>query len=1600
MQAGAVHRDAALSTSGPAAPTNSGSRGLQPRTSSHCESLHCQSCLSSSRVLQTSFYFTVFFSNNPPIFHSNRIPADLLGIAPQPPPKRAPTCNNAPSAEGESGTKATADGSNTAGPSASSPSMCMACQQRRWQAIFASPTLERRGPADSTHRMGLGGGSGGAASPELLVGDFRTEAASIDEVPQQTLQTVAFPTAFGSCGGGMGGGGCPLPVRKLGVRLTASQTTLPSVVSVHLGSSVGSPTCSAAVSSSTVQYQNRDFKGSEIACEESDAPQGDGCQNSTSAETGMNANPHDPVAQGSGTSSSVGISTSSANLHRYRNNSGDCNSSNESNHITACLSPNSLPINATASPETTPATATTTAKAAKTPAPFVPARFQPTFPVVNWEEKGVKEEQAGARTREGAPGAPSPTKAAPERALLRSRRARPTVGTRTPSDAASPPQPNAESATLQVSPALKRLAKAGEPISRPLPLPTSALTTAAAAAAPLTLSTAFVAPTKPSPAVKHAPPPTTAASTTSTSTVAPEPPVDTKVTALHAPPTQEGPPWNMRIEEVRSAKGELRYYRFVLAVPFAALITSHTGMMHSMQTRNAAAALVLACPPSGAHFRFFLHHVDVLRSVLNRTTEFAIRTVQRFFRLLFSPTQKPKGTQQQIFKEITKRLEMHSEACDTYRNVKAELANALSILFPLPLLAPATSGWVVPVLIQASLEAVRTRAESKGSRSAVGARETRNGGGASDGLSRLACSSWLTPNSMSSSAQPISLPPLSNILYEATVSLCEYSEGFVSAFVCGLLSLSQERGGMHGLRTHAGVATAAPLPPQFASPSTAVTDGVVDASASRAESPIITTTTVANARESSAAYPPLFGVDCVAANTATPDWLAAYASYFNSVAAENAENRIRSRAEAAEEGGGEGDGWVQLSRPTNTPVHIGLQRHLQAGNDDEGNDDDAYLRTHVSASTVSSMTPVLSPLTVDVEARSSSARPLRCRNPFTLSSATNAPYSKSNNNTNALNYPSDMSVGTMTSTSLAASPAPTATQLCTPSAEAPIAFHAAAASPSNAAGAGCSSGSAVASVNASGLSRPQASAAVSAANSVGATSSLPATAGASLISSAANPPHQPQSTRTAAAAAPAGGEEDEYALHRGRLGRVVIFTQDSVLARRLLLVAAFLWSDCCCGRGGGGGDRSIAKRLTRPFLDVGGSRNDCVYEDAQRMYETAVAAAVNSAEFANAPIQWVREEFSEACMTALCSRFSPENTLLVVVPRQLQCRRVSLRKHVAGTTVLVEQQSGKEARIRSSAFPFRCSVTKETVLLPDPTVTTLLREARSLHQGSGGVVDFAEVFQRMVKWLYWQSAAAVLKKREAHVRAATAAALQATFTPAANTAATSALSFDQRVIGSDGSGLSRYASADALWPSRSVPAMGSWAASPTSFTPVAPITGFSRTHAASSRASASPCSPAMHLEHAWNVETPAEESLLPGSCGGASASWANAAATTAAAAHHTSCGGRNAICAAVAPFSTGVEGGLSVASTTSTLLVSQGLLQPPSAFVTVSPTAVTTPQKSSSLRFASWFKSGPAAAAGPRLHPILSPRTLGQLNACDGGQLPRLLSEDGELMHV
>ncbi|CAJ1025245.1 hypothetical protein Q4I30_003807 [Leishmania utingensis] len=1327
----------------------------------------------------TCFYFTVFFSNKPPIFHSNRIPLEKLDVGALTSPTRARE------RAGQLVSEESADGLAGSALPSSSFSQCTSCQQQYWKTIFGelgADCVTRRGVghtcASTQYAAGASAGEDrGGAVP--VVEDYRSASATVEEVPQQTLQNVAFPTTFGCCGGA-----CALPLRASGRRMRCTSAALTPMMpppEVAVSSKVSfskreaSPLLqlpSAADTKNVRAYNAKTLmQESDCGCAQARAPELTESLSST-VETFPLSDTTTSVNDPSTSETVTWALTTSDHLkvalpslkHKYRDTVAMCSHHNED------------------------ATATTISTA---PQPHI----TPTIPN-RAEPKALPQ---------GSMATEAPTPAQRD-------------GTYSAACA-----PAARLITSPITPVSKTLETRSATHSTPLPL---------AADTSTDLSTSMND-------TGSAPPAASA-------------------------PMQEGPPWNMKVEEVRSAKGELRYYRIILTVSFTALVTTHTGLMHSMQTRNAATALVVLCPPCGVHFRFLLNHMDVLRSVLNRTTEFAIRTVQRFFGLLYSPTQRPKGSQQQALKAIATLLEAHPEAFATYRAVKTELTNALCLRFPLPVLTPATSAWAVPVLIRSSLFSARTRSGSKGVsvKSPSGSCDARatsmswvGSDGASASVGRMSGAG--APPSGSPRAAPLIL---ADILHEATSFVREYSEGFASAFICGLLSLTESGFGSAGLRARsrgsnsasptAGATTATPTLSNLTSPNV---NGV-----SQLLNCVPSSSSPTTAHEASACFAGCGGV-AAAGSRGAPEWLSPYAAYWSSLTANCSPLHIGD------------DDVINFGKPTSAKLE-GYGRASPSSSVDHV--DDGAVTTHVSTSKISPKAPSVSPLAGDVS------------------------------------YLASAPSGSLESHS----PSPAARRTVGDLLAAPSAAAAVPPSPTRAAG---------------------------------------------------------------SSTAPSTSKEDEYLLHRGRLGRVVIFTQDSTLARRLLVIAAFLWSGCGCGAviGGGIAMRSGApcraatsgqQRVARSAAEDVALRN----EEAQHMYETAVAAAVSSTEYANVPVQWVAEEFSEPRLCSLCSRFSPENTLLVVVPRQLQCRLVYLRKYVTSTTVLVEEHSGKGARICTAPFPFRCLISKQVVVRPDPTVTTLLREACSLHKNSHGTVSFTDVFQRMVGWLHWQSAAVLA--REAHARAAAAATM------------------------ANGAPLIRFVSTDAVWLSTEISIRSPSASSGTkdnngshAATPLAASAEILQTRSTNKLAS----SLAHRCDSSWKYES-VEEALLPGSMGGAGG-------CSFIANVHTEAAGGEAAASAITAFRSGTT------PVTSTLLVSHGLLKPPSAFTSASPTSAN-PTKATSfspLKRFYRFRSSPTStlAETTQSHPILSPVTLGQMyssNGAVGRQMSHLLAGDDDEVDI
>ncbi|KAG5505802.1 hypothetical protein JKF63_05138 [Porcisia hertigi] len=1442
------------------APTSAGATSARGGDCSrHHSHLHHHNVTSAGRtdtVSQTCFYFTVFFSNNPPIFHSNRIPPAKLGIGTRGTSQARepawPAARGAPASSLSASTDGLADGT----PSSIPYSQCTVCQEQYWKTVFGEPRASRaaRPWIGNPYADGLctagpeaeEGGDGCAA----VVGDYRSATATVEEVPQQTLQTVAFPTTFGSCDRS-----CAYPIRAFGRHKQNA----------------------SAVSSPTVSLQALPILPQTSPSQPQPLPSPSSC--ATGAEITRAANANGSIQQGTSVctqSHAAGAPTALVDATPHPVGSFDSTLSAAS-------------VNDVKASEAATEGVQSTAGAA-----CVSSHPTPVCADAGWS----CEDTVAARTFSNEDTETSDSCRGPQqrRGRVRARRPRPLIATGTTSrhaEGQAPPLP--WNATSSAAPALTA-ALGVSPITSSPTAPQTGTVTRDDTVRPLSLTGAV-----------------TNALTSSA----------TQQQQQQQQQQQEGPPWNMRMEEVRSAKGELRYYRIILTVSFAALITRHTGLMHSMQTRHAAAALVILCPPCGLHYRFLLHHVDVLRSVLNRTTEFSIRTVQRFFGLLYLPTQQLKGSQQQVLKGIAAQLEAHPEAVETYRAVKAELMNALRLRFPLPLLAPATSAWVVPVLMRSSLSSLRARSLMR----RTSDKWTSGPLGASAALM-----SWLSTDDASASpvegssanvlscgAASCATPQLADILHEATSFVREYSELFASAYICGILSLAKGGVGSAGLHARFSVGNNANVSDGATAASAA---GIEDVSSPNVRGPSVLpgSTQFASSekavRESSSAPA---GGGGVAASWAecVPELLSPYAAYWSSLTNQHGLQHC-------------GDaGVIHFGQRAPVRQHGGGGAGLLERERDDVNSKDAVLVTRASGDAAPSET--------------TGAGSLAAGAPFTLAASAHSPAASC--------FTEEKSRAMATADPATRFPATrdgTTAEILTSTAGMTVA-----------------SGGALSrdTVNATSRSSEHGSCS-------------PVAPPASTWVGAPAPSHPPRAAGDKASRFTA--KEDEYSLHCGRLGRVVIFTQDGILARRLLIIAAFLWT--CGGRGDAldGGVVARSGAPGRPCATGPRHSTDSITEEAalrngeaRHMYETAVAAGVSSAEHANVPIQWVAEEFSEARLCTLCSRFSPENALLVVVPRQLQCRRVYLRKYVAGTTVLVEEHSGKGARICSPPFPFRCSIPKQVVVQPDPTVTTLLREACSLHTKSHGAVSFADVFQRMVRWLHWQSAAAVLA-REAHT--------QGVATTRATSVSTTA----------NGTSLVRLASTDAIWPSSDT-VLGAATSCPVA-----------RMHHENACRKTMPVvtSPAMRVMHEGNTYASSpvnrcdasydlnsvEEALLPGSkCDAGAWAYATGAST-------------NATCGVASEASTTTPR-TELTPSTSMLLASQGLLKPPSAFITASRSAASPARTTSlsSLKFFNWFHSSPTSTstAVTQSHPILSPIMLGQMYSANGGvdgQLQRLLA--------
>lgn len=235
-------------------------------------------------------------------------------------------------------------------------------------------------------------------------------------------------------------------------------------------------------------------------------------------------------------------------------------------------------------------------------------------------------------------------------------------------------------------------------------------------------------------------------------------------------PPRAGPSFNLRLEEVRTAGGQLRFYRLILTSAFTVMVSTRSGGAHSMQTRQSAVALVISCPPSGDHCRFLLAHFDACRALLHRSLTFAMRLTERFFERLFASQARTAtggggggggvGPQQQqrMMRNITYLLERDEAALEAYRAVKDELAAALALRQPLPpgaAVGPPAGSHPFLRMVPVGAAAAAAMAQAQFGTPPV------------------------TPGA-----------PSPSLLFTALSDLLIHEESFLSAFVAGLLSLA------------------------------------------------------------------------------------------------------------------------------------------------------------------------------------------------------------------------------------------------------------------------------------------------------------------------------------------------------------------------------------------------------------------------------------------------------------------------------------------------------------------------------------------------------------------------------------------------------------------------------------------------------------------------------------------------------------------------------------------------------------------------------------------------------------------------------------------
>ncbi|KAH9597649.1 hypothetical protein LSM04_005914 [Trypanosoma melophagium] len=211
---------------------------------------------------------------------------------------------------------------------------------------------------------------------------------------------------------------------------------------------------------------------------------------------------------------------------------------------------------------------------------------------------------------------------------------------------------------------------------------------------------------------------------------------------------QHGPLWSSRVEFVRKM-GNVQCVRLMMASTFVVSIASESVSMRTMQTKYAAVALVITCPPDKPYYRLLLDNFDsVMRQLLHISLDFAMSATQHFFFKL---------SRTLTAERLAAEMERHQSAVHTYHTLAAILVNAFTHKYSLPRIHGRTGVLNIDGEYGSSSSAVSNRSH-------------------------------------------IAKVSVDSLVYDALSGLCRFSDKFASSVVAGLLSLSNWEN--YGLISH------------------------------------------------------------------------------------------------------------------------------------------------------------------------------------------------------------------------------------------------------------------------------------------------------------------------------------------------------------------------------------------------------------------------------------------------------------------------------------------------------------------------------------------------------------------------------------------------------------------------------------------------------------------------------------------------------------------------------------------------------------------------------------------------------------------------------